>query len=214
MPFRKKSYRRKKSSYGSKKTYKIATRAAKKVLSKNVERKHFEVANTNVSISTTATVNALTYPTQGVGENDRIGNEISLRWVKLKYYLTVADTTNMIRMIIFQWHVDTAIQNPGIGDILLDPTSNYAIVSPLVDKEGKRRKFTILSDKVSTLATQGTANTFKKVYIPKGFKRRLGFNSNNVTTGLDQIFMAVISDSAASLHPTMTWYTDACFTDM
>ena len=111
------------SALGIKKTIR---KEVKKIVNYNVETKYHGVSHTKASMSTTALVQDLCIVPQGVNDYSRIGDEILLSSVRLRFFFERANTTpsdayNNIRVLLFQWNVDNsvdAITGPNLDKIL------------------------------------------------------------------------------------------------
>lgn len=205
MPYqRKRRYTRK--PYKKAKGAKLNTRQKKEVkliLAKNMELKSFD--NIGSASPDTAGVIAKWFSIpQGSGNAQRIGNDITGTHIELRYDITLSDSYNKVRVIIFQWALDDGVDVPTVPDILYLGTGNYFNALYSFDN---RDKFKILHDRrylleatsVGTTSTPLSSPTYK-LKIPH---KQLKFNGAGATTGRFMIYQLTISDSVAVPHPSV-----------
>lgn len=149
---------------------------------------------------------------QGITRDTRIGVAIHVKSIDLRANLLVADTTNVFRVALIQWHPDNTSDIPASTELLVDilnPTN-----SPFIFAENRR--FTVIRDKTYTLSVNG-GNGVKHLHwhISKGFRRRLGFLVGaGVTTGINHFYLMFVSDSTVAAHPTVQYTSVVNYTDM
>jgi len=111
-----------------------------------------------------------------------------------------ADNFNVSRVIIFQWHPNTSLGAPIVADILQTVT-----VYGMYDWQ-MSNQFTILYDKVHFMTGAANAPTtgssqgyFGKIDLSR-VRNRAEF-SGAITSGSEQLFILIISDSAVIPFP-------------
>lgn len=187
-------------------------RVIQNVINQNLEKKYADV-----SFTLTPTPSALLRLT-GVSQSDtdstRDGDKIKVLSVKMRSTVLVADATNFIRVILFQWHSSSSVNPPGVTAILQtqDLNSHY-------NHDGGAL-YSIFYDRVYALEGSGNAAQninavarINKVGKTKWVKPIVKFESGTIEA-TDHFYMLVISDSTASPSPLFsgvfrTTYTDA-----
>lgn len=138
----------------------------------------------------------LTSITQGVGDIQRIGDEVSLKSVFVRMFTqfnsSPQDRNPIIRVIIFQWNEDDASALPVASDILQDVgilgIPGQIVRQYTIDKD---RKYTVLFDKLFNHSLTGGQDVItSEVFIDKKFNRKIQYG-NGVTSGINQLYMMV-----------------------
>jgi len=188
-----------KSTKSTKKQTQNESRIIAKVLRRVEDKKQdkFLEYNSNTTASSSWTFLEFTDTIiQGVGQQERIGNQVLLRKIKGKIACTVADSTNFVRFIIFRWVPSTTSDLPTVGELFLPNSSNawYSSFLPV-----KPSRFSVLWDYTFCLTTSGVGCFVKEVNQSLNF--RVGYDVG-VNTGTNHLFLAYCSDSAAVSHPS------------
>lgn len=234
MPFQKKKTFRKRYV---KRTYKRKpkTNFRKKVMKivegvKQVKHTQLEY---QFSVNTGYTLAApISYPSQGVAafnndetdnneEGQRIGNTIFPRSFLFNYSLTIGDTTNFVRVVIFEWLVpiNNSSEIPGAGDIFENPSTSYSYLSPL--NYDNRKNYHILHDKVYKMVTNGSNEIMvgKLTFYAKNYRNKkwifIGDSQSGTSASLTKgnTFLFATSDSSLPPHPQLSFSTRLTFTD-
>lgn len=188
----------------------IATKQyVKSLLSKKMELKYETNINTGTSESFDYAGNFfnLSYPSQGVGDQARIGDSLEGVSLDINYYLE-PDTTNEAkcvgRVLVFQWHGNTAdTGTPAINDVLAGSSNINNILEHMKHDAVQGREFTVLYDKLHTL------NAIRQVAVSKRISLKYAKKHHQFTagasTGTNQIFCWFISnvDTAAMYKPQL-----------
>lgn len=155
-------------------------------------------------------VYCLTDMAQGLGDSQRVGDKISIKSMLIRGTLAEADLRNIIRIIIFQWYpVDSA--SAPVPAQILQAIGTWGIVSPYI--HDTRNQFGILVDKMYNLNTSSTPYRPFEIRVPlKYAKKSVNFNAAGLF-GSNHICALVITDSSASTHPTVSFYTRVYYTD-
>lgn len=194
------------------------------------EYKSTDVAVVGASSTTTAVIQSLTaFMAHNTGTlNGFIGGNIDPMSIQVRLSVIAGqssafipagpDTSNLVRVVVFQWLGDTT---PGSGDIFQALTTQ-GVYSPW--QINSLDKLNILMDKTySTYLTcfqTGVASSTtsgNSIYDNRYIKGRkmapIHFNNaGNAPTGND-IYLCHISDSSVSPHPTFSYYTRLTFVD-
>lgn len=152
----------------------------------------------------TATVTALSMPTQGTGVGDRLADRIQFCNLYGKCFSTPADTTNVVRLTFFQWLQDSGAAAPTAADILEDTSFSY--MSQFTSDERKRRKFIVLYDKIMSSATSGGPgiSPIESINVPASRFAPTVFTQGS-SGGEGIIYYMYCSDSSAVSHPTISF---------
>jgi len=183
--------------------------SVKRLIKNNEEMKYFR-AGLNTTTSNVAVLSSLSNIAQGVNDDQRIGNVVQPIEMKVRLDLIIADSTNIIRFVIFRWK-DADTTAPVAGDIFSNGLSGGVDTSSFYNDETKD-KYRILYDR--TFVGSNTADSIRQF---TQFKLRLGtkirYTSNAVTTGTNKYYQLNMSDSAAVTHPTLIWNTETRYSD-
>lgn len=117
-------------------------------------------------------------------------------------------------MVWFTWNQDSSLGlDPVIGDILQTGVS-YDITSPLNRINLKKKRFTLMYDRVFTVNNYNPS-IFGELSF---FGKRLPFKDVEYqpggTTGNNQIWMLIVTDSTAPANPTIEISGRLTFTDV
>lgn len=182
--------------------------AVKAIVHKQAENKFASFyMNTAGEAQKTATVGKVSIIPQGEGHGNRQGNLIYVKALYLRAFLyNTFDFDNMygyVRVIVFQWHGDTTLAEPSVGEVLMIGTAgeiNYTSQYNIA----KRKSYSILMDKTVVLnsvkntdgvtdtyhTTTKQAITFKKKLVPK--RKQLSFTADDGTKGFNQVYYFVL----------------------
>lgn len=122
---------------------------------------------------------------------------------------TVADATNVVRLLFYQWYPDDASDPPTPGTILENITYGWASVHRLDAKV--RRKFKILYDRAIVLSTSNACAQIS-ANIDCSTLRKVEYTAG-ATSGKNLLYYLVVSDSVAVSHPSYTFSTGLYFQD-
>lgn len=208
MPYRKRRMRRYRKKNGTKRLKAII----KKTMMKTAETKFWDF-NVDLNPDVNGIIVPLTDVPQGDTDVSRDGDQ--LRILKYSHRLSVipADTSNLVRVIIFRWNVMSSYKAPLTTDLLAIggapvatiPTANY------VFDNQRQRQFTILSDRLYPVALNGPAILAR--YQKKSMKGLpINFEASTVNAK-GKLYLLAISDSSATAHPRIVGNTRIIFND-
>lgn len=183
-----------------------------------------------VSVTSTATVTSLTANmAHGNGTlNAYSGSTVDPQGLQLRFNIVAgqdsatnpvsADSSNHIRVCLFQWLADST---PVPGDIFQSLSPQTTISAWQVNN---LEKLNVLYDKsfptyltvfrTGTLANLASGNAYsEKVYIKGKKMAPLRFNNAGNTTEFGDLYIVVVSDSTVTPHPTISWFTRLVYTD-
>ncbi len=181
----------------------------KRLLNKELEQKAIYTGGDQSISSSGYNVNLMPIAS-GSASNQRTGNEITPVLLKINAIMECVDTHNSVRLLIYRWRPDSTIDFPNIIDILnlaaLSATTSPAAI--VVDDF--EAKLVVLVDHIfaQTLGNDDLSVFRKEMRLPP-FKTTF----NGTTTGSSQIFMSLVSDSAASSHPILHFMVEVKYQD-
>lgn len=201
--YRRKRYARK--NYARKrKPSKAFTRKVLKVVRKVQEKKYWPFLN-STTISLVGSLLDVSGVTQGDTDVTRDGDQLTVKSMIINFSNTVADGSNYLRFIAFQWYPATT---PTSADVILDTTQ--PIISPYA--HDTRYQYRILQDKLCYVDTDDP-NRLCMMKVTRGFKTRTIQYIGGGTTGTNKIYVFVFSDSGAAPHPAVAWSGKLNFVD-
>lgn len=179
----------------------------KKYLAKNQELKFFAVENGVTAVDFSGTIYDLSGIAQGDTDVTRDGDEIMPKSLNIRGSMVIADSTNVMRFIVFRWlqsttPVVTDILGVGVGS-LFGPYAPYNVDS--------RQKFNVLYDKIQELGSTSQQVALINKFLPLAQKSVQ--YSAGTTTGTNKIWALAISDSGAASHPGIAFTHELRFTD-
>lgn len=180
-----------------------------------IESKYVDIQYAT-GISNVPTISSLTSIGPGTGPNQRIGNKVELVSIQCKLLFALADATNYIRIVIFQW-LEDAGSFPTWTDLfefntLGLPTTQVERMSPYTLSAGKQGSFRVLYQNELNLDNDNGLQQVKS-YINKGFRKVIDFDTVLSTIGTGHLYVMVISDSSAAPHPSVNGYFRMRFKD-
>lgn len=183
----------------------LARMEARKVVNSTVETK-FKLVNYNQQTIQDSARTPLNIQMLDIGEGDtqntRTGNQVWLTGLYVQGYLTVADSTNVVRMTVYEKRGDSG-----------DPT--WSIASA-IDQDD----YTVYSDKIFTLVS-GANNAVRFIRYKKSFTRKGRARGRRIIYGSStstdvkkgNLYVRFVSDSSAISDPTFTGEIRSYFKD-
>lgn len=169
---------------------------------------------TNVAgtLLSTGTITSLTLPAQGVGTNQRTGDEINIENIELTTLSYYGDDVNVIRYIVLQTKGVTPTL--ATGTFLQTGASTTIDVTSLYVPFYEGRFFDVIYDKTIILSSSSSraAVVDRQVLKPKVSVIPFIPASTTVTDG--QIIILAISDSAIVPHPSFDFTARIWFRDI
>lgn len=195
----------------------LARKQALAVFSSHVEEKFLDTTSAALSVDYSGGIGLFTMPSAGTSSSNRVGDEITITKLDFKYNIIVADTTNLVRVVIFKWNNDDGQYSPIVGSIV---ASGYTAqgFSALFNYNWDNLKagdFEILYDKCHQLCTNGEQGQVHTVQLwgrGLGSTPKIQLNSG-ATTGKGRYGLLYISDSAAVSHPSIAYSCRLTFKD-
>jgi len=186
----------------------------KKELKKEIESKYFDYSLSSTIASTSVTnFQPLHGFARGTGPNGYVGSKIKPAYLMVRANFAAGDGTNIVRALVIQ---DKAVSGtPALATIFSNTTSPH--LSPL--NPDYIDSYIVLADKTFTLSVHETsAGTFSsqprlmKFKIPGKRLRQVSYTAAGAAdTGA--IWIVLVSDSLAVLHPAFTMVSRLTYTD-
>jgi hypothetical protein len=169
----------------------------------DLESKFIDVTLAASSVTATGTIGVLANIPQGIGQSQRIGDQVTLTRILANIDITAAnsDVFSHARFIMFQWHPNVTLDSPTIANILQTPANTfYSMLNWQLSDQ-----FTILYDKVWSLLGTSTVPTDKsdQIVFTTVLPRRkiVNWTAGSTSASSNTIFLLYISDSAGSPFP-------------
>lgn len=194
----------------------------KQILANHIQNKvHFDYHAVTVDLA--GAVHHLTPIGQGVGERQRIGNSIRPVRMKMKVHTYAADSTNLLRFVIFRWHPSAAAGVPTPSSVF-ENTAPTALIgttgAPLIPiKWADRSDFTVLYDRTFVLEAGATGDgspnhvLLNLELFGKKINTRINYVDGSTTAVMNGLYLAYISDSGVASHPGLTVCTQLEYED-
>lgn len=219
--FAKKSNTKKKKSKANKVLTPRQANAVKRIvdskLEAEVEKKYRDYTLDAVAISSTPVVSDISVMALGTSAQQRIGDVVELKSIQFRFQCTLADTTNYIRLILFQWKQD-AQTAPTWADIMEFesggvPIAQYERMSPYSLYTSIEGSFRVIKDIRFILDTDNPVQLIEG-FINKGFTKNIHYSQAASTYGVNHLYMMMLSDSGAVSHPSIDGFIRLRYTDM
>lgn len=179
------------------------------------ELKFFDTVLSNASINLAGRTDVLTLIPQGVTDITRVGDYATLEDLELRFFFGTGDSTNELRIVLWQYFENTILQTPGSVVILEDGAAGVAN-TPEVNSQyqlpRKPNSYKILKDWTIDLSDQARPNGHFVYKHKFDVRKKINFNQA-VTTGYNHVCLTILSDSAAAPNPSVTYTSRIRFTD-
>lgn len=189
-----------------------------KLIEDPIELKFYDHTFSTFTMDTTPSFFDIFQPSQGTSSNQVVGAQVDLKSIQYNMRFVRVDTTNYVRMVIFQWLFDTLTDTPNWIQMFQFqsagiPTDQNDYMSPYLCGQGKGPAFKVLKDIELNLDSDDSVVQVKG-YINKGFKKRITFNDDqSPQTGVNHIYVMIVSDSGAISHPFVDGWFRARYMD-
>lgn len=130
----------------------------------NIEVKHFDTIQNNISLSTVPIIVSLNEIAQGLTDTNRVGNSIKIQSIQVfgKITQSSAATDTTFRIMVGSSNIAEA--NPTATDILDNTGNNMIVVSPYL--LNRTATFNVKLDKSKVLCSNGTTERYFKYFLP------------------------------------------------
>lgn len=193
----------------------------KQHLQQALETKYHDLEIPATSISSVGSIQSISGMIKGTSVDQRIGDTIRIH--KLSFQLAgiraVGDSFNTMRLIFFQWNVDSTTDVPTLLEILEpDSGAGSGILAPYRNYKFdtlKQRKMRILYDSLMTVdEVKADTHIWRRKSITFKNPIKVVFNQEALTpTGYGKIYYMIVSDSTGSFHPTLRGFTRVEYKD-
>jgi hypothetical protein len=178
---------------------------------KQSEAKHW-LTNWTSTVDSAGIVLDISAVGQGVGDDQRVGDDISPSSLEARLKLIYADTTNLVRVLFVQYHPDTAVAGPGVSFFFDSAHVAAGLGTVLPYLTTNRSLFRVLSDRTYSLNSGGANACVNVKHVFTKPMRKIHYNGS-ATTGSERIFCILISDSAVGPHPSYQLVTQLNYRD-
>lgn len=179
----------------------------KRMISIRQEKKIHQVVVTG-AMPSLGSFNHVSAISQGDTDLTRDGDNLYVKSIHWSWSCVVADATNWIRLTLFQWHGDNNSNPPANAD-LWQTVSLEGQFSAF--RKDTKSLYTIVYDRVFSLDTYNAIKS-GRVNLYKGFRRNLSYLAGT-STGMNQLYTLITSDSGVTSHPALTSMVTVIFTD-
>lgn len=195
-------------------------KAVKKIIQSQAELKYFTFFQAPTGISNAGSLVGTPFDVpNGTTDQERVGDSITLTGLlDFRYSMVALDTSNVVRVIIFQWRAQSYASPlaPTVTDILF--TSNYLSHY----NHDQRKNYNILYDKMHQLNGNGSSASYpltnngiitvhKRVSLKRAAKK-IHYIGGGLQ-GQNRLFILFISDSSALSHPSVSYVTHFTYYD-
>lgn len=172
----------------------------------------FNVSTTG-SFQILTSINGSTQPTR----EQRDSAKVELKQLQFRWHANVADSTNKLRIIVFQWKPDTVIDAPSSVNEILEVNGGSVTGDPYVFDKAQRSKFNVLYDREMFMNTTDRSYLGGHVVINNTKRSKMlnyvHYTSVTANTGKNHLYMMLLSDSGATSHPGYTFNGVVTFYD-
>lgn len=222
---RKKNYRRRPRK--NKDTY-VTKKQVNSLISRRIENKFYPLYQ-KTTVDTAGYLQSLSNIGQGDTAMTRTGDDIHfVRYQMTAEIFNQADVHNTMRIIIFQWRPDDAIDAPTVAKLLDNISSSAVYPTHYQYNYVTRTKYNVLYDKsfvlmptyafnssgvVTSGVSRAAVNTFKvNIDTRRKLNKIIRFNEG-LNSGKNKLYMLVVSDSILATHPTIAYSANIFFED-
>jgi len=198
---RKRTYRRKGKLT---KTQKVQV---KRMVNALGEKKYKNVGIAGASIGYAGDIASFStfYIAAGTGDSDRIGDSIRPAALHIKGHVIGADTTNVVRIIVFQNRTtNLSLGSTDVGKVLSSSYLSTNLAPDSLYAHDYRKNFRILFDRrITTNQSGNDCVPFSAIIPAKKMYAKVQYSGGSTTTLNGGMQLLIISDSAAVSHPAV-----------
>lgn len=179
------------------------------------ELKHLDVNSSGYvnGVSYAGTVTVLTAIAQGSGGNQRVGDAISVRGIEFRIACYAQNSSEFLRVIVFQWNMPTSLAAPSTGVVIQGAGATpQTIAAPYDFTSVEQGRLNVIDDFVLQAAAGASTPAHS-------MKRHTGswqvdFDPG-ATTASGQLYVLVISDAALATNaPVYQWWARILYDDL
>jgi hypothetical protein len=179
----------------------------------DVEPKHFDAGGVFQALSWNGTIVPIGDPAQGVSVIQRIGDEIDVRGIELRYHetLSLANVPDVMRLIIVQINEDSSLVVPSTvlesGDLgtALAPSARYNF------QASRQELLNVLYDEVIAIGSGASfvENTARQIFIPCNTRVRFDPASQAAVGGIFFLYLGSTNAAGGEINfSTRVHYVD------
>jgi len=170
------------------------------------EQKYKDLDLIGTGVSDIGLVSDLTAIAQAVNVNSRVGDIVQISAIDFRMTLTIGDTTNVGRVIIFQWMPNTI---PVLGQILQNAGVNYVTSQ----YQGSTPElYCIMFDTGPFMLSGSYPIKCISQHLTNMKSKFIQFQPT-LTTGAGKLYAAFVTDSTVIPTPLMSFESRIWFTD-
>lgn len=223
--------RRPNTPYGAPKVSKPVTRQqVLQMISARMEPKFSYGTTGATGVTTSGILTRMTGMAQAIGQSARTGDEVNLKSFQFSYTATVgatglvaaADQYNVVRLILFRYHLDDAIAVPVVASVISTSVTSNLTIAPL--NRDNSEQYTILYDEnivlyntpiwngSATAWYHGVGGTLSYRSPVIQLKGKIQY-SNAGVNGEGHVYALLVSDSAFTPNPVVEVVSTVVYTD-
>lgn len=178
-------------------------------------KRHRSLQNAGVDNVTTY-LNLLNANANGTSDlTQRIGDRICITKIEVALSGLLADTTNILRVIMFIWYDDNNLNPPNDSQVFDDTATTTGRIYGGINYDGlspKGKRMRILYDKRIALSS---SRPYLSWNVTKAYKRGIDVQfTAGGSSGVGIPYLAFLSDSSAAAHPTVIAYARVMYSDV
>lgn len=190
----------------------------KRIINSRIEKKYYDSLLSAQTVTYNGTLQDLCLiplSTSSSDDTKRVGDQVIYYRMEINYavFNATATTTNMVRVILFQWK---QYSTPTIGNILLNnnPDLVGTADAPLAFyNHDQRGLYNIIYDRRHNLNYTNTYFTSKHLVLKsKRIRKKIQYIANS-TNGYNHIYFLIISDDGAISYPTYSFASRITYMD-
>lgn len=174
----------------------------KQVLASNEEKK-FALFSFGATVDSTMQVLDLTNISNGTTVSTRVGAQIRLKKLHVKWNAIVGDSTNLLRVTVIYWKPNNAVDVPQASEVY----QTTGVLAPLLKLNPNR--FKAISD---FLIPMDTYSPHKKGEFDLDTNELVSY-APGLDTGMNHLYLCVQSDSGGVPNPTFNFVGSVDYTD-
>lgn len=192
----------------------VTARTVRKIVEKRIRRdtevKYADFNDSGTGVDFSGTFIRVTNIAQGDSDTTRDGDKLTPVYLNVKWKVGVGDSTNIMRVIIFQWKQNILSISPTQAYLLAQTGSALSPISPY--NWDTRSNFRVLKDFKVTVDSVNKPQVVGRTFLKLNKLEKVAFDAGG-TNGNNQIYIYVVSDSGAASHPTWAMTARLAFTD-
>lgn len=188
-------------------------RIVKKEIDKNIEDKFIVDIGTDQPNFNGGILDMTPLPTQGTGASQRVGDHIKMKNMFFNYYLTSGGIQEEVRIIVFQYKINTV---PVVADILNATYINsvYSPIAPYNMDNYNNKTFTVLYDAYHLMDDNQGPTITRGSRLITNFTKKITYAAGLAIPINNRIYVLYISNTNAGLNnPTFHYVAQTVYED-